>query len=175
MQSNYDELMDADEREVLALLIEDSRKSPNDIAKKLGFSRQKVWRIIKRLEKNKIVWGYTTVIDDGSVGTGTYYALIKSKGLLYAVVDKLVKRVKEKHSEEMGIKLLGVSYINGAYDWLVIFSAKDIKDAKKFTGYILKEYGDNTVQIELLESVFTLLRFGKINPDADKLKEITSF
>ena len=48
-------------------------------------------------------------------------------------------------------------------------------DAKKFTGYILKEYGNNTVEIELLESVFTLLRFGKINPDIDKIRKIAVF
>jgi DNA-binding Lrp family transcriptional regulator len=167
--------IEADEQKIIDQLVKDSRQSPHEIAKKLGFSRQKVWRIIKKLEKDKIIWGYTTVVDENSIEYNTYYALVKSKGLLYEVVDKLVKRIQEKNSEKMGIKLLGAVYINGTFDWLVIFSAKDIMDAKKFTGYILKEYGNNTVEIELLESVFTLLRFGKINPDIDKIRKIAVF
>ena len=116
--------IEADERKVIDQLLKDSRQSPHEIAKRLGFSRQKVWRIIKKLEKDKIIWGYTTVIDENSIECNTYYALVKSKGLLYEVVDKLVKRIQEKNSEKMGIKLLGVVYINGTFDWLVIFSAK---------------------------------------------------
>ena len=42
---------------VLKELKKDASKSIDAIAKDHNFSRQKVWRIIKRLEKNKKIWG----------------------------------------------------------------------------------------------------------------------
>lgn len=69
--------IEADERKIIDQLLKDSRQSPHEIAKRLGFSRQKVWRIIKRLEKDNIIWGYTTVIDENSIGYNSYFALCK--------------------------------------------------------------------------------------------------
>jgi len=41
------ESIEKDENKILHELLKDSRQSINDIAKKLGFSRQKVWSNIK--------------------------------------------------------------------------------------------------------------------------------
>lgn len=167
--------MEADERKIIQQLIEDSRRTPYEIAKKLGFSRQKVWRIIKNLEEKKVIWGYTAVIDENSIGFNSYYALLRAKGPFNEIIDSSIKRLKTKNPEKMKINLLGCFYVNGSYDWLIIFSAENIRDAKKFCGYIQKEYGAYLDRIELLENVFTLLRFGKINPDIEKYKEVTSY
>jgi len=48
--------IDNDEKKILRELQKNSKESIDKIAKKCGFSRQKVWRIIKRLEKNKTIW-----------------------------------------------------------------------------------------------------------------------
>jgi DNA-binding Lrp family transcriptional regulator len=50
-----------DEEKILEILRTDAKASIDDIAKKCGFSRQKVWRIIKKLEEDKIIWGYTAI------------------------------------------------------------------------------------------------------------------
>jgi len=52
--------IEIDERKVLAELQRNSRESADDIAKKCGFSRQKSWRIVNRLEENQTIWGYGT-------------------------------------------------------------------------------------------------------------------
>jgi DNA-binding Lrp family transcriptional regulator len=167
--------IEADERKVIDQLLKDSRQSPHEIAKRLGFSRQKVWRIIKKLEKNKVIWGYTTVIDENSIGCNSYFALTRSKAPFYEILDSCIKRLKGKNAEKIKINVLGCFYLNGTYDWLVIFSARDVGDAKKFCGYIQKEYGNYIDRIELLENVFTLVRFGKINPNVEKFKEFAVY
>ena len=167
--------IEADERKIIDQLLKDSRQSPHEIAKRLGFSRQKVWRIIKKLEKDKVIWGYTTIIDENSIGYNSYYALLRGKAPFYDKIELSIKKLKENHPEKMKINVLGCFYLNGAYDWLVIFSAQNIPDAKKFCIYMQKEYADYTDRIELLENVFSLLRFGKINPDIDKFKEFAVF
>ena len=46
-----------DEEKILEILQTHAKASIDDIAKKCGFSRQKVWRIIKKLEEEKTIWG----------------------------------------------------------------------------------------------------------------------
>jgi len=45
-----------DELKVIAELQKNAKESINIIAKKCGFSRQKAWRIIKKLEEDKTIW-----------------------------------------------------------------------------------------------------------------------
>ena len=52
-----------DEKKVIQQLQRNAMENLDLFAKKCGFSRQKVWRIIKNLEENKSIWGYTAIID----------------------------------------------------------------------------------------------------------------
>ena len=56
MPKSSKEQIDLDEKKVVSELQRNSKESIDVIAKRCGFSRQKVWRIIKRLEKNKTIW-----------------------------------------------------------------------------------------------------------------------
>ena len=153
--------------------MEDSRQSPHEIAEKCGFSRQKVWRIIDRLNEKYSVWGYTTVVDDNYDNSNTYFALVKTRVPFSNIIDKLIQRVKKEKSGELGIKVLGNYYVNGLYDWVIIFTAKNLCDAKKMCGYLQKYYGNHLKEIDLLNTVFPLRKSGKINPNIEQLKDFT--
>ena len=175
MPRNSKSQIENDDQKVLQELIKDSRKSPHEIAKICGFSRQKVWRIIKKLEQENVIWGYTAVIDENNAGRNTYLTLIKAKAPFIDMADKLIKRIKEKKAIEIDINLLGVHYLNGLYDWMVMFSAKDIRDAKRFCGYLEKHYDGHIERIEILEEVFPMIKYGKTNPEIEKLREFAIF
>jgi DNA-binding Lrp family transcriptional regulator len=66
-----------DEKKILDLLRTNANESIDVIAKKCRFSRQKVWRIIKKLEKNMTIWGYTAICDDESYNLKHFTMLIK--------------------------------------------------------------------------------------------------
>ena len=51
MVKNSREVIDNDKKKILEELIRDGRQSPNKIAEKYGFSRQKAWKYIKELEQ----------------------------------------------------------------------------------------------------------------------------
>ncbi len=172
MPKNNKTKKELDESKILKLLMEDSRQTTHEIAKKLGFSRQKVWKTIKKLEKENVIWGYNTVIDENTIGRNSYFALLKGNGQFDEIIGSSAERLKMKNAEKMNIVVLACFYVHGVYDWIVIFSAENIMDAKKFCGYIQKEYGSILDHIDLLENVFTLLRFGKINPNLEKIKEL---
>lgn len=157
--------------EIIQQLVEDSRQSPHEIAKKCGFSRQKVWRIINELEKKKEIWGYTTVIDDNNCGENIYFAFGKDKVPLFGIVDHIIKIIKNNKQRRFDINLIGVYFLNGLYDWVVIYSAQNLRDAKKFSYYIQNEYAEHLDRVDLIENAFILVKFGKINPEINKLKE----
>jgi DNA-binding Lrp family transcriptional regulator len=167
--------IEADERKIIDQLLKDSRQSPHEIAKRLGFSRQKVWRIINKLEKDNVIWGYSAVIDENSIGRNTYFALARTKAPFHDILDFGIKRIKGNNIKKIDINLIGLFYLNGTYDWLIVFSAKSVADAKRNCGYIQEYYGKYIDRIELLENVFTMVRFGKINPNVEKFKEFAVF
>jgi len=60
--------IEQDKKRILDELTKNAHRSVNEIADTLGFSRQKVWRIIKNLEEDKTIWGYTAIVDDNKMG-----------------------------------------------------------------------------------------------------------
>ncbi|MGF3553771.1 MAG: Lrp/AsnC family transcriptional regulator, partial [Thermoplasmatota archaeon] len=123
-----------DETKIIDQLLTNANKSINEIAKSCGFSRQKVWRIIKKLEKNNTIWGYTAVIDEEKQNKKIYILLIKrsSKPLDKDLVEIIIRKDFSKKVAKLGIKIMNSMYTNGAYDWVIYFYANDIKNAKLF-------------------------------------------
>ena len=100
-----------------------------------------------------------------------YFALSKLKAPIFGRIDDVIQSVQEDTEAMMNIGMLGSYYINGTYDWIVIFSAKDIRDAKKFCDHIQSRYMDQLERIDLMECIFPLIKYGTLNPDIEKLKE----
>ena len=163
-----------DEKRVIEELTKDARQTPNEIANKLGFSRQKAWRIIKRLEKTKEIWGYTTVIDEKKSNRNIYIALVKSRSPVIEQTDRLLKRIKnDELKKELDAEVIDMFFLHGLYDWILIFSTGNIQQATRFIGYMEQHYGESIDQMELLENIFSLIKAGKINPSIEKIKEFS--
>ncbi len=172
MPKNSREQIDADEKKVIEELQKNSKESIDKIAKKCGFSRQKVWRVIKKLEKNKTIWGYYTVIDNEKVDMKRYIMLVKRSNVpLGDTIDKIIDLTMHSKGEEMGVNIRCSSYIHGLYDWMFIFTASDIKIAKKFSELLIKEYQQAISEIHLLEDIFSVKKCGIVNPDMKKFRE----
>jgi len=165
-----------DEIKILQELEQNANKSINEIAKKCGFSRQKVWRIIKRLEKDNTIWGYVTIIDNESQGRNSYIMLIKrtSQPITKDVLELITKRKIEITAEPMGINIECSSYVNGVYDWVIHFTAEDIRHAKKFCEAMNTTYEGYIKDLELLEDIFPIKRSGLTNPEIENLKDFAT-
>jgi DNA-binding Lrp family transcriptional regulator len=164
--------IDEDEKMFLTILQQNSGESVENIAKKCGFSRQKVWRIKKRLEKNKTIWGYNAIVDDERYDKNRYIMLFKkSTKSLGDNIDKIIDLTVQKKSERYGINIITGGLLHGSYDWMVIFTAKDIRDAKKLKEILVSTYPDMISDAEILEFIFPLKLGGIVNPEIEKLKE----
>ena len=172
MSKNSREQIDADEKKVIRELQKNSKESIDKIAKRCGFSRQKVWRIIKRLEKNKTIWGYYAVVDNEKLDMKRYIMLIKrSNKPIGDAINKIIDLTLHFKGEEIDVDVICSSYLHGHYDWMLIFTANDIKNAKKFSELLTKEYQHVISEIHLLEDIFSVKKCGVINPDLEKIRE----
>ena len=162
-----------DETKILKELEKNANKSINEIAKKCGFSRQKVWRIIKRLEKNNTIWGYVTIIDNETLGFHSYVLLIKrtTQPVTKDLLEIITKRKLEKTAEKLDIIINCSFYTNGEYDWVIHFYAGDIKHAKKFAEGVNITYQGFIQEIQLLEEIFPIKKCGLVNPDVEGIKD----
>jgi Lrp/AsnC family leucine-responsive transcriptional regulator len=170
-KSSYEQIK-KDEKKIIEEMEKNARYSIDEIAKNCGFSRQKVWRLIKRLEGQKIIWGYHAVADHEKLGSKEYIILIKrSLKNIDKLVDIIISREIEEGAKKLNAKISSSYYLNGHYDWIICLIAEDIKAAKKFSETLNKTYGEYIKESQLLENIFPVKRCGLINPNIKQLKE----
>jgi len=162
-----------DELKVIAELQKNGKESIDGISKNCGFSRQKVWRIIKGLEEDKTIWGYTAVVNEKKQGLKSYMILIKRTTLPIdeKLADKIITRQLEKPASEIDIKIENSMLTHGTFDWVICFKAKDMKHAKKFNEIVNKTYWGYIGELHIMETLFPIRIQGILNPEIEKLKE----
>jgi DNA-binding Lrp family transcriptional regulator len=173
MAKNSAKQIEEDEKKILNQLSKNANKSINEIAKNCGFSRQKVWRIIKNLEKNNTIWGYIAVLDVEKQEKKQYFVLIKrsNRPLTKELMDKIIDRELNNKSKNLGVEILSSFYTNGLYDWIIFFNAYDIKGAKRLVEELNNLFEGFIDQIHLIEQMFAAEKCGIVNPEIEKLYE----
>ena len=84
---------------------------------------------------------------------------------------KITNLIAEKRGREIGIDVLSVGYLHGRYDVAIVFTAEDIKHAKKFSEILVAEGANLLSEVELMEFIFLLREGGITNPEIKKFKE----
>jgi DNA-binding Lrp family transcriptional regulator len=162
-----------DERKIMAELQKNSQESFDTIAKRCGCSRQKVWRFVNRIEKNHSIWGYTAIVNYEKQELKHFTLLMKRalNPINEKTVDNITSRRIEKIASNFGITVESSFYVHGRYDWILTFTAPDIKQAKKICDMLIRLNPRVIEQTVLLETLFFVKRNHILNPDVKKLKE----
>ena len=116
-------LDDTDER-ILKNLLVDARQSARQLSLKLGMSTVTVLSRIKKLEKEKIIQGYTAIINHEKIG----YSLT-------AIIEIIAKNDKIMDIEDEISKfenVCGVYDITGSTDTIIIAKFKERNELSKF-------------------------------------------
>ena len=173
MAKSSKEQIKQDENKLLSELVKNSKENIDTIAKNCGFSRQKAWRIIKQLETSHKIWGYTAIFDAETQGLQKFMLSIKRSGktldkksMTEIAYDRLDKTIST-----LGITIESSYYLHGEYDWILIFNAKKLQDAKKFMDIILGAYPGIVQKADLSQILFIQRDHRIENPDHQKLKE----
>ena len=162
-----------DEKKILSELVKNSNEKIETIAKHCGFSRQKTWRFIKQLEAKGLIWGYTAIFNEEKIGRMHFILMVKrtTKQIEEKTVDKIVSRKLEDLVAELGITIESSSYVHGEYDWILTFTAEDIKQAKKFSDSIVALHPGVIEKITIMQTLMFIRKHYILNPEKMKLKE----
>jgi DNA-binding Lrp family transcriptional regulator len=168
------------EEKILRELQKNCRLSPDEIGKKCGCSRYKVNRIMKKLEDNNTIVGYTAVLNPTKLNLKYFILLVKRSTV--PLDEDILKRIEASRKTDLSretdfvpnvdVKSIESLYVHGNYDWITTFTAKDISIAKDFCNKIIKYYNKYINNLELLEVVSPIRMNGLIIPSKEEMKEI---
>jgi DNA-binding Lrp family transcriptional regulator len=137
--------------EILKLLEEDCRYTPAQLAAMTGKEQSEVEEIIKKCEDERIINGYTAIVDWDRTSEEAVTALIEVKIVPQRDdgFDRIAQRIYQFDEVD------SVYLMSGAFDLTVIVSAKSLKEVSQFvsmrlapiegvlstaTHFILKKY-----------------------------------
>lgn len=174
MTKSRKEQMEQDEKRLLSELVKNSKENLDRIAKHCGFSTQKAWRIIKQLEAKGLIWGYTAVFDEEKLGLKHYMLMIKrnSKNVNENIVETIISTKWDDLVKEMKITIETSCYTHGCYDWVVMFTAESIMQAKKFSQLLCKRYPGLIEETQILQTLKCVRKQYVLNPERTALKKL---
>jgi len=160
-----------DEQKIIDALKSNANENIDIIAKKCGFSRQKVWRIIKKLEEEKTIWGYTAICEMEQYDLKHFTMLMKRTTIPIdqrMMQEILTTRLDDLLPESM-IKIEHIEYIHGSFDGIFTFYAKDLITAKKFCDRFQQRFNKFVATVDLLEGIFFIRNQTIQNPNIKKI------
>lgn len=152
-----------DDKKLLALIEKDALAKKSQLAAALGCTEQEVETAIARLEKEKIIVGYNTMIDWDKTKRGGITAMIELKisPVRGEGFDKVARRIANYP------QVTSVSLMSGSYDILLCIEGKTLQEVALFvsqklatmdgvlstaTHFVLKKYKDKGLTYDVDES-----------------------
>jgi DNA-binding Lrp family transcriptional regulator len=171
MAKTHDAKETVRELKVIQELRKNSKVSIETMAKICGVSRQKVYRIIKNLEGNQIIWGYTAIVNDSQLGLQKFVLLLKrsNQPIEKSITDKIASNELEPIISNLGISIVSSYYLHGEYDWELVFTAKDLRHAIKFSNVLVQHYPGFIKKMNLMQILFANKEHYVRNPNPKKL------
>jgi DNA-binding Lrp family transcriptional regulator len=167
------DILSQDEIKVLDALEKNGKESIDTISKICGFSRQKVWRIIKNSEKNKTIWGYVGIENNEVKGVSHFVLLVKRSAL--AIGAQLKKELATGKLDSMlpeNVKIENIYLTHGMYEGVVTFYAPSLVIAKKLIQNISKNLNTIISEYVLLETLIPIRKTGIKNPQMKKIIDL---
>ena len=171
MAKTSKETMKKDEMKVLDVLEQHAKENIDVLAKRCGFSHQKISRIIKHLEEKKTIWGYTAITDEKSKNLKHFVLMIKRSNTPFEGSFKKELILDKLDNYHIGVKIENIYLNHGEYDGIVTFYAPSLIDAKMLVQEIFKRIGKYFDKHILLETLVSIRKNGLKNPQIDKLVE----
>lgn len=131
------ELLDRIDREIVALLQENSRRSNREIAGMVGIAESTCSVRVRRLETTGVIAGYHAVVDPTVFGVG----------LEAMLAVRLVRHTSEAinafwaHTEQLP-EATGVFHVTGPNDFLVHLLLKDANHLRDVTSTVITSWAE---------------------------------
>jgi DNA-binding Lrp family transcriptional regulator len=156
-----------DEKKILCFLQTNGKESIDIIAKNCGFSRQKVWRILKKLEEEKIIWGYSAICDGERYALKHFTMMIKrtTRPIDQEILQEILTTRLDDLLPGSVIKIETIEYVHGPFDGIFTFFAPDLITAKRFCERFQERFRLYIADFELLEGLLFVRKQMLRNPN----------
>jgi len=134
---------DTKDRRILDALDKDPNITLNEIAKKVALSKQVVDYRIKRLEEQKTIYAFYTLIDGGKLGYAAFRVHIKLKSISEEKYSSFAQQLFEHYPT------FWVGFTSGSFDIIIDFFAKSIYEFHLLFIKILQEHQDIILSYEI--------------------------
>ena len=112
--------LDAFDRRILAVLLENARATNVEIAEKVGLSEAPCLRRIRRMEAEGVIRGYTARLDPEAIGIGFIaYVTLVLDYLTASTAEQFVQRMREIP------EIVSCYIVSGGYDAILHVAAAD--------------------------------------------------
>ena len=138
------------EKEVLCELLKNGRAGDQQIARNLKTSRPTIFKIRNRLERNKIIKKYTTMVDFEKIGLNIQ-AVILYRWKDYSKTEELQKAILFMKALPEIILLIKGEGIGSKTD-LIISAHENLKDYETFIRKLKYNWKDNVENVEVFLS-----------------------
>ena len=160
--------MDEQTRDILEILADDARTSPDEIATLTGMTADEVSRKIEYLEKAKIIRKYKTIIDWDLAGDDYVYAIIELKISLerklgYQAIAERLYKFPEVRSVRLlsGEHDIAITVRGNSMKQVAFFVAEKIATQEQVqstaTHFVLKTYKEDGLILDEPEQVKRLV------------------
>jgi hypothetical protein len=86
------------------------------------------------------------------------------------MAERITRRIKANEPGKKGIRLIDLFQVNGEYDWILRFSARDHTTARNYYDTLRAVYADYLLEKPVMINVnFILVAEGKPNPEIDDI------
>ncbi|TPJ74584.1 Lrp/AsnC family transcriptional regulator [Mesorhizobium sp. B2-7-1] len=112
--------LDSVDRKLIALLVANARESVTDLAKKLGLGRTTVHERLARLERNRVIAGYSTILSRSLEGNSNRALVMLS----------IVQRMQPALMEHLKMlpEVLSCYTVSGEFDLILLVEAPQMDD-----------------------------------------------
>jgi len=165
MKEKFNKQEKENSEKILTVLSQNARASSEEIAKKVRLTRQTVNRILKKLQKEKILWGYAPIFDREEFGKKIFILLVKLK--ISEDPKKFLELVKDDQQTQFNqdSNFILTAYTHGNYDFIIMLPADNTIEVKKITNILMSRYRKYFDDVKTLE-IITLFREASIvNPN----------
>jgi len=174
MPKNTKKVIKKDTEKIIKSLRQNSKENLDRLAARIGCSRQKIWRIIKKLEE-KTIWGYTIVFSREFLDMKRFIITIKLNAMPLDEPSRL-ENIQKAISEDLEKQIKNVLldcffFVHGPYDIFMVISAKDIKDALRVRNFLYQKIGENIKDTRISEVLFNFVDGGIKNPQIKAFRD----
>ena|GEM_PF-6406027 len=158
---------------VILELVKNAKQSDSRLAKKLGCAQSTVFRIRKQLEKDNVIWGYSTIVDWTKLGYSMYVITIRTKPPTKEGTGLVVKGIIAENAKKFGVSLLDIMMLFGEFEWCLLVAAPKEQNVHNYINFLRERYHKFIEGRPLHAKVmFNCVQQGQKNPTLDDLEKL---